>query len=134
MTRDIFQRYDNEIAARDERLESLQGELEQYRKADFDYLQIAREVNGQFPGVREFSIGRGARVIPTLDSLERGVIVTAFVDAAFKDPQAFLQWLKLRLGAEDVKLYLSGAPAIESPKAELDSGEWFDDTEEEPEE
>ena len=134
VTRDFFQRYDQEIADKNARLEDLQERLNAFEKADFDYLQIAREVQGQFPGVREFSIGRGGRVIPTLDSLERTVIVTAFVDAAFKDPQAFLQWLKLRLDADDVKLYLSADPAFELPKAEPDSGEWFDDSEEEPEE
>ena len=96
VTRDFFQRYEQELAAKDARIESLEGELSQYERAEFDYLKIAREVQGQFPGVREFTLGRGARVIPSRDSLEKNVVVTAFVDAAFKDPQGFLQWLKRR--------------------------------------
>ena len=133
MTRDIFQRYDNEIAVRDALIEDLQAEVEHYKKADFDYGKISREIRGQFPGVREFSLGRGARVVPDADSLERSVIVTAFVDAAFKDPQGFLQWLKIRLEADDVTLYLTGNPAVMLPEAAPDSGEWFDDSEEEQE-
>lgn len=134
VTRDFFQRYEQELADKEGRIEDLQGRLLEMEKADFDYRQIAREVQKQFPGVREFTLGRGARVIPTLDSLQRGVVVTAFVDAAFKDPQGFLRWLKIRLDTDDVSLYLSGGPAIELPQAVPDSGEWFDDSEDESEE
>ena len=130
VTRDFFQRYEQELAAKDARIESLEGELSQYERAEFDYLKIAREVQGQFPGVREFTLGRGARVIPARDSLEKNVVVTAFVDAAFKDPQGFLQWLKIRLDAENVTLYLTGEPAVELPQAAPDNGEWFDGSEE----
>jgi hypothetical protein len=130
MTRDFFQRYEDELAAKDARIESLEGELSQYERAEFDYLKIAREVQGQFPGVREFTLGRGARLIPARDSLEKSVVVTAFVDAAFKDPQGFLQWLKIRLDAENVTLYLTGEPAVELPQAAPDNGEWFDGSEE----
>ena len=130
VTRDFFQRYELELAAKDARIESLEGELSQYERAEFDYLKIAREVQGQFPGVREFTLGRGARVIPARDSLEKNVVVTAFVDAAFKDPQGFLQWLKIRLDAENVTLYLTGEPAVELPQAAPDNGEWFDGSEE----
>ena len=130
VTRDFFQRYEQELAAKDARIESLEGELSQYERAEFDYLKIAREVQGQFPGVREFTLGRGARVIPSRDSLEKNVVVTAFVDAAFKDPQGFLQWLKIRLDAENVTLYLTGEPAVELPQAAPDNGEWFDGSEE----
>lgn len=130
VTRDFFQRYEDELAAKDARIESLEGELSQYERAEFDYLKIAREVQGQFPGVREFTLGRGARLIPARDSLEKSVVVTAFVDAAFKDPQGFLQWLKIRLDAENVTLYLTGEPAVELPQATPDNGEWFDGSEE----
>ncbi len=130
VTRDFFQRYEDELAAKDARIESLEGELSQYERAEFDYLKIAREVQGQFPGVREFTLGRGARLIPARDSLEKSVVVTAFVDAAFKDPQGFLQWLKIRLDAENVTLYLTGEPAVELPQAAPDNGEWFDGSEE----
>ena len=130
VTRDFFQRYEDELAAKDARIESLEGELSQYERAEFDYLKIAREVQGQFPGVREFTLGRGARLIPARDSLEKSVVVTAFVDAAFKDPQGFLQWLKIRLDAENVTLYLTGEPAVELPQAVPDNGEWFDGSEE----
>ena len=130
VTRDFFQRYEDELAAKDARIESLEGELSQYERAEFDYLKIAREVQGQFPGVREFTLGRGARLIPARDSLEKSVVVTAFVDAAFKDPQGFLQWLKIRLDAENVTLYLTSEPAVELPQAAPDNGEWFDGSEE----
>ena len=130
VTRDFFQRYEDELAAKDARIESLEGELSQYERAEFDYRKIAREVQGQFPGVREFTLGRGARLIPARDSLEKSVVVTAFVDAAFKDPQGFLQWLKIRLDAENVTLYLTGEPAVELPQAAPDNGEWFDGSEE----
>lgn len=130
VTRDFFQRYEQELAAKDARIESLEGELSQYERAEFDYRKIAQEVDGQFPGVREFTLGRGARLIPARDSLEKSVVVTAFVDAAFKDPQGFLQWLKIRLDAENVTLYLTGEPAVELPQAAPDNGEWFDGSEE----
>ena len=130
VTRDFFQRYEDELAAKDARIESLEGELSQYERAEFDYRKIAQEVDGQFPGVREFTLGRGARLIPARDSLEKSVVVTAFVDAAFKDPQGFLQWLKIRLDAENVTLYLTGEPAVELPQAVPDNGEWFDGSEE----
>ena len=130
VTRDFFQRYEDELAAKDARIESLEGELSQYERAEFDYRKIAQEVDGQFPGVREFTLGRGARLIPARDSLEKSVVVTAFVDAAFKDPQGFLQWLKIRLDAENVTLYLTGEPAVELPQAAPDNGEWFDGSEE----
>ena len=134
VTRDFFQRYEQELAAKEGRIEELQGRIKELEQVDFDYRQIAREVQKQFPGVREFSLGRGARVFPAKDSLGRSIIVTAFVDAAFKDPQGFLKWLKIRLDAEDVTLYISGGPAIELPEAAPDSGDWFDASEEEPEE
>ena len=133
VTRDFFQRYEQELAAKEGRIEELQGRLNELEQADFDYRQIAREVQKQFPGVREFSLGRGARVFPAKDSLGRSIIVTAFVDAAFKDPQGFLKWLQIRLDAEEVTLYISGGPAIELPEAAPDTGEWFDASEEEVE-
>ena len=134
VTRDFFQRYDEEIADKNARIEALQGRIQELEQVDFDYRQIAREVQKQFPGVREFTLGRGARVIPMLDSLQQGIVVTAFVDAAFKDPQGFLKWLKIRLDTDEVSLYISGTPAIEPPVAAPDSKEWFDASEEEPEE
>lgn len=105
MTREFIQKYDADIAGRDARIRELEEELRQVHQSDFDYAQLAREIGEQFPGVREFTLARGASVWPGRDSVVQGIVVTALVDSTFTEGEGFRRWFKVRLGS-DVILHL----------------------------
>jgi len=124
LMRDVFARYEEDIAQRDYRIRELEARLKELEQTAFDYEQIAREVRLQFPGVREFVLSRGARVLPQDEQVgETGVFVTAFVTEDFPegDGAVLLGWLRLRLNTENLSLYLTRTPLVELPEAESDA-------------
>ena len=112
LTREFFQRYEADLADREQRIHELEAEVESLRLQEFDYVQISREVRSQFPGVSEIALTRGARVQQDGgEVVERSIFVTVVVDTkTFHEGNALLRWLKLRLATDDIILYESNRP------------------------
>ena len=120
LMKDLFTRYEEDIAQRDARITDLESKLQAFEQAEFDYRQIGREVRHQFPQVQEFVLTRGARVQPASEELDMGIFVTAVVSDDFpeEDGRVLLEWLRLRLNTTNLSLYLTHTPLLEIPVEE----------------
>lgn len=104
LVKDIYDRTDSEISKREAQINMLEGELMKYRRQEIPYVQIAREVSSQYPGVRELYISRGAEV--EMDSLRSNdcVLVVAKTDRVLDEEarQKMTDYLKVRLNDTSV--------------------------------
>ena len=85
----------------------IEDELRKLHSADIPYVQITREVASQYPAVVSLCIARGAEV--AADSLGKtdGVVVLATTSGRLDDGQRtrLADWMKIRLGTDNLKLY-----------------------------
>lgn len=100
LVKGIYERTDSEISRRESRIRELEKELEQYRREEIPYTQIAKEINSQYPEIGKLILARGAEVKCDSLNISKGlVLVTESGKPLNEQTRGKLEnWLKIRLG------------------------------------
>ena len=100
LVKGIYERTDSEISRRESRIRELEKELEQYRREEIPYTQIAKEINSQYPEIGKLILARGAEVkCDSLNTSKGLVLVTESGKPLNEQTRGKLEnWLKIRLG------------------------------------
>lgn len=116
----IYERNDSEITKRDLEITRLEEELETLRKAQIPYLRIYREINSQYPEIKDLYITQGAHL--AADTLRQAGLVLYTPHAlSERDSTNLANWLKVRL-EHSCAIILHGQEGERGPE-ENDGGE-----------
>ena len=102
----IYQRFDSEIEERDMTIEQLTKELQNVKKGEIPYLQLASEVAVTYPNIKSISFGQGANVLVDSLKLSPCLMVKVQTDTLMTETslEQFKNWIKVRLQVADVQL------------------------------
>ena len=120
----IYERTDDEITRRESEIKKLEDELRRLHSSDIPYEQITREAVNQYPAIVSLFVARGADVEAKGYSRKDGLlaVVTTSEKLADDEKARLVNWLKIRLGSDNVTLYeIVSSPDTEKDKAS-DSG------------
>ena len=103
----IYERTDNEITRREAEIKKLEDELKLLHASDIPYSQITREAVNQYPELKSLFVARGAEVRSSDFKESDGLLAVATTTRPLSDEQKlrFKNWLRIRLGIENVTLY-----------------------------
>ena len=94
----IYDRSDQELSRKDDRIRDLEAEVQQLRGGQVPYEQISKEVRYRYPEVKELTLTRGASVEGESDVRERMLVIAVTPKRmAAKDVQDLTGWLRVRL-------------------------------------
>ena len=104
--RGIYQRFDSEIEERDMTIEQLTKELQNVKKGEIPYLQLASEVAVTYPNIKSISFGQGANVLVDSLKLSPCLMVNVQTDTLMTETslEQLKNWIKVRLQVADVQL------------------------------
>lgn len=104
VVKSIFERNDLEIQKREELLKTMETELKSIKSKEIPYKQIAQEILAQHPGLKFFSIARGANVnLTDFNSSDKVMVMASWEKPLLHDDIRKLeQWLAVRLGEQSV--------------------------------
>ncbi len=104
MVKSIFERNDLEIQKREEMLRTMEAELMSIKSKEIPYKQIAQEILAQHPGLKFFSIARGANVnLADFNSSDKIMVMATWEKRLQADEIRKLeQWLAVRLGEKSI--------------------------------
>lgn len=102
----IYERLGSKIDKQEQTIEELRLQLEQARKEELPYLQLANEIAATYPEVKHIYMGQGAHI--SLDSLSSTpcVMVEVKTDSLMSDV-TFAQlkrWIQVRLQVENIEV------------------------------
>lgn len=102
LVKSIYDKMDTEVSERDAEIARLRQQLAASEERDLPYVQLAREIMGIYPSVKEVMLTRGATV--RADSLYAIPCFTVVVprDSVFTSPEMtqLTKWLRVRLEAD----------------------------------
>lgn len=102
LVKSIYDKMDTEVSERDAEIARLRQQLAASEERDLPYVQLAREIMGIYPSVKEVMLTRGATV--RADSLYAIPCFTVVVprDSVFTSPEMMqlTKWLRVRLEAD----------------------------------
>ena len=102
----IYERLGSKIDKHEQTIDDLRRQLEQARKEELPYLQIANEISATYPEVKHVYMGQGAHV--TLDSLAVTpcLMVEIKTDSLLSTETVtqFKKWIQVRLQIEKVEV------------------------------
>ena len=103
----IYERTDNEITRREAEIKKLEDELKLLHASDIPYSQITREAVNQYPELKSLFVARGAEVRSSDFKESDGLLTVATTTRPLSDEQKLRlkNWLRIRLGIENVTLY-----------------------------
>ena len=103
----IYERTDNEITRREAEIKKLEDELKMLHASDIPYEQVAREAVNQYPSIQSIFIARGAKVNSGDFRKNDGLlaVVTTAEPLDNDEKSRLTNWLRIRLGIENVTLY-----------------------------
>ena len=103
----IYERTDNEITRREAEIKKLEDELKLLHASDIPYSQITREAVNQYPERKSLFVARGAEVRSSDFKESDGLLAVATTTRPLSDEQKLRlkNWLRIRLGIENVTLY-----------------------------
>ena len=100
----LFERSEEELGRKEEKIMELQKKLDDILNSEIPYIQITREAKTQYPEIEELLLSRGASV--TTDSLHRKDCLTVIAKTASpmkeEKKESLSGWLKVRLGDSTV--------------------------------
>jgi len=103
----IYERTDAEINRKEMQIRELERELNNYRSAEIPYVQIAKELQAQYPEISQVSISKGETVqLDSLASSAKSLIVVAASQKPLDTQKAekIETWLRVRLADTTVVL------------------------------
>lgn len=99
----IYEMADNEIARRDNEIESLKETIFQLKSSEIPYEQLAKELRYHYPNIRNISIGKGATIS---DSITTDNQMLVMIDAkggiTTKQTNQIAEWFRIRLNNDNV--------------------------------
>lgn len=103
----IYERTDNEITRREAEIKKLEDELKLLHASDIPYSQITREAVNQYPELKSLFVARGAEVRSSDFKESDGLLAVVTTTRPLSDEQKLRlkNWLRIRLGIENVTLY-----------------------------
>lgn len=99
----IYERTDAQMEMMRTRIKELEAELEEQKKSEIDYAQIAKEIRFNYPEIGEISFGRGASVDDSLKVDECVNLIVKTKKSMKADEISKLEnWAKMRLNHNSV--------------------------------
>lgn len=103
---DLYRRNEQALLERETRIQSLQSELERYRRLESDAEAMAKELKALLPQVEDFSIN--SNVFFDFKNQKKDTLPIAFIQAkrrlAKSDERKIFDWLKARTGSDTLIL------------------------------
>ena len=100
----IYERLDSEIEKYESTIEQLNQELQDAKKNDLPYLQLANEISATYPSIKHVYMGQGAHV--AIDSMKVSSCLMVKVQTDSLMPEANLdqlkKWIQIRLQVDNV--------------------------------
>ena len=104
--RGIYEKLDSKIGLYESTIEKLTSELQDAKKDDLPYMQIATEISASYPEISQVYIGQGTYI--TTDSLKvlPCVLVKVKSDSLMSESslEQFKKWIKVRLQTENIEV------------------------------
>ena len=102
----IYERLGSKIDKHEQTIEDLRLQLEQAKKEELPYTQLANEISASYPEVKHIYMGQGAHI--TMDSLSVSpcLMVEIKTDSLMSNETAaqFKRWIQVRLQIQDVEV------------------------------
>ena len=102
----IYERLGSKIDKHEQTIEDLRLQLEQAKKEELPYTQLANEISASYPEVKHIYMGQGAHI--TMDSLSVSpcLMVEVKTDSLMSNETVaqFKRWIQVRLQIQDVEV------------------------------
>ncbi|MGN1214922.1 MAG: hypothetical protein ACI4TJ_01625, partial [Candidatus Cryptobacteroides sp.] len=117
IVKDIYANTEKQLIAKEQEVEELKKELNEYKNDSIPFLQIAREAKSFYPEILTLGISRGSSVSTDSLAVTRKTFVNASVSSKMKDEAEgkLLEWLKIRLKTDEVELTIRIADKSDRP-------------------
>ena len=105
----IIDGHNRQVEELEGRVTELSGEVQQYKNRQLPVTLLTRELAAQYPGIRQVTLTRGERVEAGSESGRETVVAILQCDRTVKeaDRLRIRDWLKVRLGVEDVEVIVN---------------------------
>ena len=105
----IIDGHNRQVEELEGRVTELSGEVQQYKNRQLPVTLLTRELAAQYPGIRQVTLTRGERVEAGSESGSETVVAILQCDRTVKeaDRLRIRDWLKVRLGVEDVEVIVN---------------------------
>ena len=105
----IIDGHNRQVEELEGRVTELSGEVQQYKNRQLPVTLLTRELSAQYPGIRQVTLTRGERVEAGSESGRETVVAILQCDRTVKeaDRLRIRDWLKVRLGVEDVEVIVN---------------------------
>ena len=110
----LYERFDRQMEIKENEILSLQSALDSLNGKRIPYEQITAETIAQYPAVHSLHLSRGATVAADSTRTD-GVLAIAYCSSelSVQDCARLENWLRVRLGRENLTLMTVGTPAVE---------------------
>lgn len=102
----IYERLGSKIDKHEQTIENLRLQLEQAKKEELPYTQLANEISASYPEVKHIYMGQGAHI--TMDSLSVSpcLMVEIKTDSLMSNETVaqFKRWIQVRLQIQDIEV------------------------------
>ena len=102
----IYERLGSKIEKHEQTIEDLRLQLEQAKKEELPYTQLANEISASYPEVKHIYMGQGAHI--TMDSLSVSpcLMVEIKTDSLMSNETVaqFKRWIQVRLQIQDIEV------------------------------
>jgi uncharacterized hydrophobic protein (TIGR00271 family) len=102
----IYERLGSKIDKHEQTIEDLRHQLQQAKKDELPYLQLANEISATYPEVKHIYMGQGAHVAMDSLSMTSCVLVEIKTEEAMSTETVsqFKKWIQIRLQVENVEV------------------------------
>lgn len=117
IVKDIYANTEKQLIAKEQEVEELKKELNEYKNDSIPFLQIAREAKSFYPEILSLGISRGSSVSTDSLAVTRKTFVNASVSSKMKSEAEgkLLEWLRIRLKTDEVELTIRIADKSDRP-------------------
>jgi uncharacterized membrane protein len=108
LVKDIYDRMEREISARDTEIAKLKAEIENTQSDKIPYKQLTQEIASTNPAVCEVHITRGESVhVDNIEQTKSSIIIAVYLNAEMSvvESKQLESWLKIRLNEENILLF-----------------------------
>lgn len=100
----IYEKLDSEIEKHEMTIDRLTEELQNVKKSDLPYLQIANEISAMYPEIKYIYMGQGAHVCIDTLSVIPCIMMDVHTDTLMSETslEQFSKWIQVRLQVDNV--------------------------------
>ena len=106
MFKGIYEKLDSEIDKHEQTIMELTNALNEARKVELPYLQIANEIAASYPAIKHVYMGQGAQVALDTIALTPAIYMKVHTDTLMSEAtlSQFKKWVQVRLQVENVQV------------------------------